>query len=587
MATSPTAAVTVSHQPSGPGTAGLQDFSDRLSPMLVKELRQGLRSPLFVWGLMIMHLALVLVVWMMAGYESSPPEGLNRSFFLIYCGLVCGVLPLRAVNALHDELSGASTIDTLVLTRMSGWRITLGKWAAIAAQQVLVALTVLPYFIVRYFMGGVNVALELAWMGVFLLLGLASSAVLTGFSWLKFFLLRAVVMLGVTVAVGSFCMKRVKELQGSTEDNFLVQVLREPGGCSLLALILTAVLHGMFFALDLGAARVGILAENRATRRRLVGLLVLGIHGGLYGHAQWSLNRIYSSATSYPGSHRYSSHYTHGAEIFELLAKFSLPLAGVTALLLMLQALLEKPVNLAPVLLPFARKGRMGRLAGRLLYPGWPSGAVFSATLLTGVVAARGVAFWFDRESGQPFGAQLIPEFVNGNLRELNALIAGPGIFFFTLPIPLIMYQRFFRRTADWHLGSYSLMLMVLLAAQMLLASIAFAFERGELLKLGLPFPSMAPAWLGRMAPEDTGRIPIDLLLTLKNMPEPKLPPAYLYWSPQLILVLTVTTGIFWWIMALWLAVRAFRETSAEERQLLLELRKPVDIPVPAPPDPE
>ncbi|RYD38669.1 MAG: hypothetical protein EOP86_00125 [Verrucomicrobiaceae bacterium] len=586
MATSPTAAVTASHQSPDSGAAGLRDFSDRLSPMLVKELRQGLRSPLFVWGLMVMHLALVLVVWMTVSSESSPPERLNRSFFLIYCGLVCGLLPLRAVNALHDELSGASTIDTLVLTRMSGWRITLGKWAAIAAQQVLVALTVLPYFIVRYFMGGVNVALELAWMGVFLLVGLASSAVLTGFSWLKFFLLRAVVMLGVTVAAGSFCVKSVKNLLRNADDNILIEAWREPGGWSLLALMLTAMLHGMFFALDLGAARVGILAENRATRRRLTGLLVLGIYTGLLGHALWSLNRIYAASSSWGPRHFITHAYSLGAELFELLVKLGLPLIGGTILLLMLQALLEKPVNLAPVLWPFVRKGRIGRLAGRLLYPGWPSGVIFSVTLLTGLVAARGVALWFDRESGHPFAAGLIPEFVNGNLRELNAMVCGPGILFLTLPIPLILYQCFFRRRADWHLGSYSLMLMVLLAPQMLLSSLAFAFERGALLKLGLPFPSMAPAWLGRMAPEDTGRIPLDVLLTLKNMPEPKLPPAYLHWSPQLILVLTVTTGIFWWIMALWLAVRAFRETSAAERELRLEMRKPEDVAAATPPDP-
>jgi hypothetical protein len=57
---------------------------------------------------------------------------------------VCLLLPLRLSAALREEMGG-NTMDTLVLTRLSGWRIVLGKWVATAALQVLMALTVLPY----------------------------------------------------------------------------------------------------------------------------------------------------------------------------------------------------------------------------------------------------------------------------------------------------------------------------------------------------------------------------------------------------------------------------------------------------------
>jgi hypothetical protein len=41
------------------------------------------------------------------------------------------------------------------------------------------------------------------------------------------------------------------------------------------------------------------------------------------------------------------------------------------------QALCERPANFAPVLKPFVKRGRIGRLAGRLLYPGWHTGVFF------------------------------------------------------------------------------------------------------------------------------------------------------------------------------------------------------------------
>ena len=102
--------------------------------------------------------------------EDPGENSLHQAFFGGYCALVCGLLPLRAAGALHDELRG-NTIDTLILTRLTGWRITLGKWVAVVAQQLLATVTVLPYLIVRYFAGGIDVPMELAWLGIFLLAG--------------------------------------------------------------------------------------------------------------------------------------------------------------------------------------------------------------------------------------------------------------------------------------------------------------------------------------------------------------------------------------------------------------------------------
>ena len=66
-------------------------------------------------------------------------------------------------------------------------------------------------------------------------------------------------------------------------------------------------------------------------------------------------------------------------------------LASVTLLIIGLQALLEHPVNLAAMVMPMVRRGWWGRLAGRFLYPGWPSGVNFVFFLL---LAAGVFMFW-------------------------------------------------------------------------------------------------------------------------------------------------------------------------------------------------
>ncbi|MDB6134590.1 MAG: hypothetical protein JWM59_2833 [Verrucomicrobiales bacterium] len=529
-----------------PEAAGLRDFSDRLSPMLVKELRQGLRSPIFVWGLIGMNLCMAMVVWLTM--EDSGSESLNQAFFGACCVVVCGLLPLRGANALHEELKG-NTIDTLVLTRLSGWRITLGKWVAVAAQQVLTMVTVLPYLIVRYFAGGLNVPLELAWLGVFLLLGLLAGAVLTGFSWLKYFLLRAAVMLGVTAASGAFCTAVLEEIYGYSNE-YILDELYSHFGWRFFAIALVAVLHTMFFALDIGAAQVSAPSENRATRRRLVGLSAALIYFGL---GLWGSSG--TVRTSYnPGF---------------LLGMGSM-LAGVTIMVLALQALLERPANLAPVLLPFARKGRIGRLAGRLLYPGWPSGVVFSLCILLALAVGGWLAWsgWISETSSPHYSRHYsrgyYPYFLSDRwLTMWSALICGFAVIPFTLPVPLVLYHWFFRSRLNWHLGTWVLMLTLLGAVELLLLALASGTENALFLKLGVPIPTMSWTWLQYLPPDYYGD---DFLVD--GFGRIVRDPRWLSWDRPVIIVISLAVGAFWWIMALWLALRAFRETSAAEREL-------------------
>ena len=84
---------------------GLRDFSDRLSPMLVKELRQGLKSPVFIWGLIVMQAALAVMA--MVAMDEGNSQDVNAAFWWPVAGIVCILLPMRDLTSSRYQLQGA------------------------------------------------------------------------------------------------------------------------------------------------------------------------------------------------------------------------------------------------------------------------------------------------------------------------------------------------------------------------------------------------------------------------------------------------------------------------------------------------
>jgi hypothetical protein len=327
--------------------AGLRDFSDRLSPMLVKELRQGLKSPVFIWGLILMQLALALMALVTMDEGNSSDSSL--AFWWSGAIVVCILLPMRVANALRDEMGG-NTMDTLVLTRLSAWRITLGKWLATGALQILVAITVLPYLILRYFAGGVDTPAEIAWMGGLVVFGLLVTAIMLGLSWFRYFLVRAFVMLVVIFGAAMGCAALI--LMVTRGADYVME--REFIGIGWSGFVWLLLLTGWlaYFFLDLGVAQIAPAAENRATRRRLSALVFCVAAGAC------------CLMTKKP----------EGGLLLGVLS-FGVLIAACV------QALCERPSNFAPILKPFVKRGLAGRLAGRLLYPGWHTGVFYSFVL--------------------------------------------------------------------------------------------------------------------------------------------------------------------------------------------------------------
>lgn len=322
----------------------LNDFSDRFSPMLVKELRQGLRTHTFVILFLILQGLLALILLTTAAANANAGEIVSSIIFFLFSVAVLVVQPLRGMSAVSSEIR-SDTIDLMSLTKLSAWRIVFGKWASIMGQTTLLLFAIVPYLILRYFFGGMQLFSELLSLFTIFLLSGVLTAITVGLSASSLMLIRAIPLLGaffLFYPIGYFAFGAFDELleifTPNTQEHWF----------GLLASYLIASFVGYFF-LELAATAIAPSAENRATRKRLAALIVvpiafLALHGIEYQIA-WSLS-------------------------FALLAILSLDLFT------------EGTDYPSVVLRPFLRFGLLGKIAARFLAPGWATGTLFHLLLI-------------------------------------------------------------------------------------------------------------------------------------------------------------------------------------------------------------
>lgn len=147
------------------------DFPDWLGPMTVKELRQGLRSNFFLGIFLLLHLA--LFCWMFPSLLGGDNRiELDVLFWIMISGSL-GLLSLRGLGAVYLERK-KGTLELLQLCVPSLWEILWGKWISLLLQILIVAASLLPYLVIRYFIGQFDLLLNLQ---VFLFLGCAVALV--------------------------------------------------------------------------------------------------------------------------------------------------------------------------------------------------------------------------------------------------------------------------------------------------------------------------------------------------------------------------------------------------------------------------
>ena len=349
------------------------DFPAWMSPMLVKELRQGVQSGAFAWTFILLQAAMFLLMtfWVLnrsTGQQSRlDVNQLFHGFFWALFGFAAAViLPVRAAGSMTAERVG-NTLDLLRLTHLSSTQIVVGKWLAVMAQVLLIATAVLPYLVLQYFFGGLDLVADLFSFVVTLLVAAvmtAGSLAAAGQSPLTRGLLTAFFFFAVPNFLGLF---------GSVLGTAALSPWSAIPAILVVAALLTAVM------LVYSAAAIAPPAENHACRVRILALVATGLA------------------------------LAAGAWFGPVSAAFVIIVTVLLVAGIAIAELTSDPVELASIHAPFARLGPFGRLAAIVLTPGWATAICF--TLLAAPLLALAVVSGFP---GLPATARIPEKFVLG-----------------------------------------------------------------------------------------------------------------------------------------------------------------------------
>ncbi len=342
-------------------TEKLCDFHDRLPPMVVKELRQGMRARAFVGVFLTLQgfLALVMLFAISSGGTSDAGETVSRIIFFFFTVAVLCIQPLRAVNALHGEIKSGA-IDLMVLTKLSARRIAIGKWAAIMAQSLLIFVSIAPYLILRYFFGGMNLFAELLTLTTILIASGCVTAINVGVSANGAILLRSLVPLaaGAFLFFGTCGVCFNREFREVIE--FMSMNMEHAWGVYAALMVGALYISWMMFGLSISA--IAPLAENHSTFNRIVAVAVA----------------ILVAVTMY----------------FVEADKRAYPFAlGSVIMPIVLFAFCEPKYLLAIVTRPFVKRGLLGRLFGSVMYPCSSAGIFYGLGMIAILVIVAQIAY--------------------------------------------------------------------------------------------------------------------------------------------------------------------------------------------------
>lgn len=182
------------------------DFPDWMNPFLVKGLRQGLRNRAFGAAYIWVQVSMSLAVGCLALVGED--EHMQSMFTLFYWAnifvLFSVLVPLHPVIR-KDEDIRPQNIELIRITNLSPDRIVMSKCGALAAYAALLAITLLPYQLLRHFLGGVDIARELeafCWIAANMIV-LAPCGMLAGsMSVAGRVALSALLLLGIILVLG-------------------------------------------------------------------------------------------------------------------------------------------------------------------------------------------------------------------------------------------------------------------------------------------------------------------------------------------------------------------------------------------------
>jgi hypothetical protein len=251
----------------------LARLGDRLNPLVVKEVRQGLRSRVFwvSFGLMLLScliISMVAYVSTLDGGLSSRGQGFFFAFF-VCLGLVhFFIIPYSAYRSLAREREDETWV-LLILTGLGPRSILRGKVASFLVQAGLYASAVGPFLLFSYYLNGIDLptilvvlALGACWLVFLTVVAVCAATLADGRMG------RALVHLGLLGLLGLSLLYGLTAAYVLGEQGFR-SLAREDEFLFFAAGFLWAMLTYGWLLFETAAARLSLPTENYSRGPRL------------------------------------------------------------------------------------------------------------------------------------------------------------------------------------------------------------------------------------------------------------------------------------------------------------------------------
>ncbi len=257
-------------------TVWKNDLPERFDPMTAKELRQSLRRGSFVYPFLTIQLLAVIAMSaeFKTGHASESMEytGMlnvelltgSGPFWMIVSAICLLIMPLGGTILMGQEIEEGNH-ELLLLTKLDRWKIVFGKFFTLWGLIALTFISLLPYVVVRYMVGGIEWWHEAACAGTILGGSAMVSAGAIGASAFKRIGVRIAVLALFLFSMAAGC---AAPLVGAGAQSGCGWLYHFTALCAVVAFSLTGL------ALARSRLRLSILAYEVNPSGMILGLLV-------------------------------------------------------------------------------------------------------------------------------------------------------------------------------------------------------------------------------------------------------------------------------------------------------------------------
>ncbi|MGC1275505.1 MAG: hypothetical protein WBC44_17490 [Planctomycetaceae bacterium] len=246
--------------------------SDWCNPILVKEVRQALKSRAFVATFLLLLLGswLISAFGLLAAGASVEYGSVGQAFFIFYFGVLCValgvVIPFGAFRSLLNERDD-NTYELLSITTLSPGQIVRGKWACAVVQALLFYSAIAPFIAFTALLQG----FDFGQAAVLLVAAFYGSTALSITTLMLSTTVRQRVWQGFLsmTLVAALCVFVTMILSGLSSLMMFPLPLDEPDFWWFVAalFVMSASYQWLFY--QIAAARLTFESENRSTGIRL------------------------------------------------------------------------------------------------------------------------------------------------------------------------------------------------------------------------------------------------------------------------------------------------------------------------------